>query len=87
MIMKISVCSGKMCKSRFSEYILKRINSDIEKFKLEHIITEECPCLWQCKNWPNVVFDWKIENYQDPIKTSKIMFERTKQKKNINNNK
>lgn len=84
--MKISVCSGKMCKSRFSEYILKRINSDIKKFKLEHIITEECPCLGQCKNGPNVVFDWKIENYQDPIKTSKIMFERTKQKKINNNN-
>lgn len=85
--MKISVCNGKMCKSRFSEYILKRLNADIQKFNLEHIITEECPCLGQCKTWPNVVYDWKIENYQDPIKASKIMFEKTKQKKFNNNQK
>lgn len=80
--MKIQVCTWKSCKSRFSEYILKRVNSDIEKFHLENISVENCPCLGQCKEWPNVIVDGKIENYCDPIKVSKIMFEKLKQRNN-----
>lgn len=80
--MKIQVCNWKSCRSRFSEYILKRINSDIEKFNLWNVTIEYCPCLWQCKAWPNVIIDWKIENYSDPIKVSKNMFEKLKQRNN-----
>lgn len=79
--MKIQVCNWKMCKSRFSEYITKRLNADIAKFKLENIELENCPCLGQCKVWPNVVIDSKIENYSDPAKISKIMFEKINQRK------
>lgn len=85
--MKIQVCTWKMCKSRFSEYITKRIQWDILKFNLEHITLETCPCQWQCKVWPNVIIDGKIENYCDPIKISKIMSDKTKQRKNNQNNK
>ena len=85
--MKIQVCNWKSCKSRFSEYILKRVNSDIEKFHLENITLENCPCLGQCKQWPNVIIDWKIENYCDPIKVSKIIFEKLKQRIKTQNKK
>lgn len=83
--MKIQVCTWKSCKGRFSEYILKRIASDIEKFKLENITYENCPCQWQCDKWPNVIVDGKIENYCDPIKISKMMLEKAKQRKNTKN--
>lgn len=79
--MKIQVCTGKSCKGKFSEYIIKRINWDIEKFHLDNVSIESCPCLWDCKIWPNVIIDWKKENYCDPIKVSKIMFEKIKQRK------
>lgn len=80
--MKIQVCTGKSCKSRFSEYIIKRVEWDVKKFNLENITLETCPCLGQCKVWPNVIIDGKIENYCDPIKVSKIIAEKGKQRKN-----
>jgi len=83
--MKIQVCTGKMCKSRFSEYIIKRIESDIEKFKIQNISLEACPCLWSCKTWPNVVIDWKIEKYCEWAKISKIILDKINQRKNTKN--
>ncbi len=83
--MKIQVCTWKMCKSRFSEYIFKRVEGDIQKFALENITLETCPCQWQCKSWPNVIVDGKLENYSDPIKISKIIFDKIKQRKNSKN--
>lgn len=80
--MKIQICNWRKCKWNFSEYIEKRLLSDIEKYNLKNIIVEKCMCLWQCDKWPNVIFDWKIINYSDPIKISKMMFD----KKIINNN-
>ena len=80
--MKIQVCTWKKCKSRFSEYILKRLKLDIEKFELKNIILEEWACMGNCSKWPNISVDWKIENYTDPIKDSKIMFEKSKSNKN-----
>ena len=84
--MKIQVCTGKSCKSRFSEYILKRLAWDIEKFQLDNIQTEVCACLWQCKMWPNVILDGKTEHYSDPAKISKLMFEKIQTRKNSNPN-
>lgn len=77
--MKIQVCTGKSCKSKFSEYIIKRIQGDKERFNLENVNIETCPCLWECKQWPNVLIDGKRESYSDPIKISKIILEKTKQ--------
>jgi len=74
--MKIQVCTGKICKERFSEYILKRINSDIEKFHLDNVKVKNCGCLLDCNAWPNVIIDGKKENYCDPIKVSKIMLDK-----------
>lgn len=76
--MKIQICNGKMCKSRFSEYIKKRIENDIEKFDLKNIILENCSCIWQCEKWPNVIFDWHIENQVNPTKASKIIQDKIK---------
>lgn len=80
--MKIQICNWKNCKSKFSEYITKRIQSDIEKFKINSVILENCGCLWdwECKKWPNVLIDWKIENYSDPVKISKIMIDKINQR-------
>lgn len=77
--MKVQICTWKSCKSRFSEYILKRLESDKEKFHYESLTIETCPCLWSCSEWPNVLIDWKKENYSDPIKISKIISDRLKQ--------
>ncbi len=84
--MKIQVCTWKSCKSRFSEYILKRVAWDIEKFDLKNVSVETCPCLWDCKIWPNAVIDGKKENYCDPIKVSRMMLEKLKQRKNSKQN-
>lgn len=79
--MKIQICTWKSCKSRYSEYILKRLKADIEKFKFEKIEIETTPCQWYCEKWPNVLYDWKREHYQDPIKASKHMIDTIKQRK------
>ena len=76
--MKIQICTWKTCKSRFSEYILKRLKRDIEKYGFKNILIEEVNCLWFCEKWPNVIVDWKIENYSDPIKISKIVIDKKK---------
>lgn len=80
--MKIQVCHWKICKWKFSEYISKRIEWDIKKYELGNITLENCSCLWQCKLWPNVIIDGKIENYSDPIKISKMIWDKIKQRKN-----
>lgn len=71
--MKIQVCRGKTCSERFSEYILKRLESDKELFHLDNIIIEACPCTGNCQKWPNIVIDGKIEHGMNPIKASKIV--------------
>lgn len=81
--MKIQVCTGKSCKSRFSEYIIKRIEGDKKKFNLENVTFEKCPCQWNCKEWPTVLIDGKKESYSDPLKISKIIFEKMKQSQQI----
>lgn len=78
--MKIQICTGKNCKSRFSEYILKRLESDIEMFQLKNIDVQTSPCMWHCEKWPNMKIDGKITHYNDPIKASKLMMEKNKQK-------
>ncbi|MBW7954492.1 (2Fe-2S) ferredoxin domain-containing protein [Candidatus Gracilibacteria bacterium] len=75
---EIKVCRGKNCSSRFSEYILKRLELEKEKFKLDEVDISIMPCQNQCEKGPNVSFDGKIENYQDPIKSSKLMHEKVK---------
>lgn len=79
--MKIQVCTWKSCKERFSEYIIKRLQWDIDRFHLDNVILENCACLWDCKQWPNVIIDGKKENFCDPIKISKIMLEKVNIKK------
>jgi len=83
--MKIQVCTWKTCKERFSEYILDRLNSDKDFYNLQHSIVESCPCTWNCKAWPAVVFDWHIEKYMNPAKASKVMMDKKNEKKKNNN--
>ncbi len=85
--MKIQVCTWKTCKSRFSEYILTRLESDKDFYKLGNLITEKCPCTGNCKEWPIVVFDWEIQKYMSPTKASELMREKRnpKKKKNTKN--
>ena len=85
--MKIQVCTWKTCKERFSEYILKRLESDKKFYDLNNVIVESCPCTWNCKDGPNVVFDWDVQNRMWPAKASEIMMEKRnpKKKKNTKN--
>lgn len=89
--MKIQICMWKTCKSRFAEYITKRLKADIDFNNLEGVIIEESLCMWHCAKWPNVMFDKHLEHYMNPIKASKIMLDKKnwvtpKKKKNNSNN-
>ncbi len=83
--MKVKVCTWKTCKSRFSEYILTRLKSDIWFYWLKNLEIEEVNCLWNCKRWPNIKIDWKLEERVTPSKASsmihKIMKNNNKSKK------
>jgi len=79
--MKIKICMWKMCRERYSEYILKRIENDIKFHSLEWIVIEQTPCMWHCKEGPNVMFDKHLEHHVDPLKASKMILD----KKNWNN--
>lgn len=70
--MKIEVCTWKSCKANFCEYILKRLNSDKEKFNYKNVVIEEWMCMWMCSKWPNVKIDWDIMNYCQPAKVAEI---------------
>lgn len=79
--MKIQVCTWKICKERWSEYILKRLERDKEKFELDNVLVHNCACMWHCKEWPNVMFDKHVEHHMDPSKASKMMMDKINQKK------
>jgi len=86
-IMKIQVCSWKMCKTNFSEYITRRLKWDIERLKLDNIEIEESMCMWMCRKWPNVKIDGEIINYAEPAKVSDRVVNWPKKKKKKFNNK
>ena len=83
--MKIQVCTWKTCKGRFSEYILNRLESDKKFYNLKDVEVSTCPCTWNCKIWPSVMFNSEVENGMNPVKASKMMMD--KMDNNNNNNK
>jgi NADH:ubiquinone oxidoreductase subunit E len=69
--MKVQVCSGWSCKSKFSEYIIKRLENDTIKFWYKKLQVESTSCLWWCKKWPNIKINGgDTFNYQDPAKVA-----------------
>ena len=79
--MKVQVCTGNWCKEKFSEYILTRLKSDKEFYKnRDNIILEEFKCMWDCKNWPNILVDKEIHTRMSHAKASKIIFKNKKKK-------
>lgn len=78
--MKIKVCTWKMCSERFSEYIISRIENDKERFNLKDIEIEKTPCMWNCKQWPNIVIDNDKHARMNPLKTSDLIFKKLKNK-------
>ena len=82
--MKIKVCTWKMCSERFSEYIITRIKNDTTRFNLKDIEIEQTPCMWRCKEGPNVVIENEKFSRMNPLKISDLI---TKKKKKKNANK
>ena len=78
--MKVKVCTWKWCKDKFSEYILTRLKNDREFYKKEWLIIEEFKCMWDCKNWPNMLVDKNIYTRMNPAKASEIVFNNKKKK-------
>jgi len=76
--MKVQVCTGKTCREKFSNYILKRLENDKENFKLDHLIIETCACQKKCEEAPIIIIDGKIEVRMTGIKASKLIMERVK---------
>lgn len=76
--MKIKVCCWSTCKSRFSEYILKRLENDKTKLELENLVIEKISCMWKCEDWPNISINWNIFSKQNPIKTSQLVLKKLK---------
>lgn len=79
--MKIQICCWKTCKSNFSEYITKRLKSDIERLDLKNIEIEETMCMWMCKKWPNVKINNDVINYAEPARISDLVINWPKKKK------
>jgi len=86
-IIKVQVCTWRMCKLNFSEYITRRIKWDIERLNLDHIEVEESMCMGMCKKGPNVKINWEIKNYCEPAKVSDLVVNWPKKKKKKFNNK
>lgn len=82
--MKVEVCTWKICKANFSEYILKRLENDKKFYKNSNLILEKCMCTWNCKKWPIVYFDWNMEEKVTPSTASKIILDK---RNNITNKK
>ncbi len=70
--MKVKVCTWNSCKSKFSEYILERLENDKKFHNLKNLDVETCACTWNCKRWPVIEVDWNIEKYMNPLKASEI---------------
>ncbi len=86
--MKVEVCCWKVCSSNFSNYIIKRIEGDIERLWLQWIELEEAKCMGMCKKWPNVKVDGEVINYAEPAKVSdRIIHGKKKKKKKYNKKK
>ncbi|MCD5380570.1 NAD(P)H-dependent oxidoreductase subunit E [Candidatus Gracilibacteria bacterium] len=85
--MKVKVCGGKACSSIFSNYIVKRIEGDVERLGLKKIELEDAKCMGMCKKGPNVKFDDDVMNYAEPAKVSERMIKGPKKAKKKYNKK
>lgn len=79
--MKVKVCTGDSCKNRFSEYIVERLENDIEFNNFDNLEVEKCTCLWNCYKWPSILIDWKIEEKISPSKASELVMNKINWKK------
>ncbi|QFR39378.1 (2Fe-2S) ferredoxin domain-containing protein [Candidatus Gracilibacteria bacterium 28_42_T64] len=71
--MKVQVCCGKTCKSRFSEYIITRLENDKQKFNLDNLEIEESKCMGDCKIGPNIMIAGNKEKGMNPAKVSELV--------------
>ena len=80
--MKVEVCTWWACTSRFSKYIIKRLENDIEKFSYKRLNIHESPCMWKCQKGPNIkINNGDIQNRSEPAKVSStVRNELTKKK-------
>ena len=77
--MEVRVCDGKVCRERLSKFVMKRLESDVEKFGFGNDVNLEfCGCVGRCKKGPNVVIDGAICENMDPVRASKEFFRRKK---------
>lgn len=76
--MKVKVCTWVSCKSRFSEYIVERLENDVKFSDLKNLKVEKCPCLWNCSKWPSILIDWKLEDRMNPWKASDLVNKKIK---------
>jgi len=79
--MKIQVCTWNKCKANFSEYILKRLESDKDFYNYDNVIIENCLCSSNCTKWPIAFFDWNMEVKVTPSLASKILLDKKNNKK------
>ena len=85
--MKVKVCCGKTCSSNFSNYIIRRVEADVQRLWLKDVELEEAKCVWMCKKGPNVKVDSDIINYAEPAKVSERIIKGPKNKKKKYNKK
>ena len=79
--MKVEVCVGKACKSRFSSYIVDRIKNDKIRFDLKNIEVNTCPCTGNCKIGPSMIVDGEVKTHINPVKASNIIQGKPEKKK------
>ncbi len=76
--MKIQVCTGKSCSSKYSEYIIKRLKSDKDFYNYDNLIIENCMCTWNCEEWPIIYVDKDLHKKVNPSLASKLVLEKIK---------
>ena len=83
--MKVQVCTWKTCSDRFSQYIIDRLEKDKNFYELKDLEVDKCPCTWNCKIGPSVIFDGTVQTYMNPITASDIIRGKKEINKNPNN--
>jgi len=84
--MRVQVCRGVKCSDRGSEYIEKRLQSDVEKFSYDATV-ESCLCLDNCKNGPNVIIDGERSERLNPVTASQFLAKKIEKAKHSINQK
>ncbi len=73
-LITVSICKGRSCVDRGSEYIEKRLSADKDFYIYnDDVEVTACTCQGRCKEWPIVIYGNDVQAYQNPVKSSEML--------------